>query len=85
MASLGVSRTRFGQLRRQLFEGALAALEAGCTGRPRHLRTAAEEEVERLEALIASLQHQLRTLAVEVELLRGPAREAVLAHQGGGR
>jgi len=72
-----ISRTRFQDLRRQMLEGALAALEPGPRGRPAKVRAHASPEVARLEAENASLQLELRMAQTSLELSEGPAGAAV--------
>ena len=72
MAHLGVGRTRFAELRLQLLEAVLDAMEGGVRGRPR-----------RREDPHAELTRLLERARAEIEILSGPAQAAVLARRGG--
>lgn len=65
-AAMGVSATRFADLRRAALQAALESLEPGVPGRPRKVLTAESEELvrvrrERDEALIRYRAEQVRT------------------------
>lgn len=83
MAHLGVGRTRFAELRLQLLEAVLDAMEGGVRGRPRRREDPHAELIERLEGEIAELTRLLERARTEIELLSGPAQGAVLARRGG--
>lgn len=78
---LELGRTRFRQLRLQLLEGALQALESQPVGRPPR-GTKEDPQLAALREQVAELERALRMARTELALLRGPAREAVLARQG---
>lgn len=88
---LGISRTRFQDLRRQMLEGALLALEPGRAGRPRKCGERESARVRDLESTISALSQELRVVQTRLELSEGPAAEAVrarmasLGSKGGGR
>jgi len=77
MAQLSLSRTRFQLLRRRMLEGALLALEAGPTGRPRLAVRAESEAMGKLKAKVVELARELRLLRTQLELSEGPAGRAV--------
>ena len=74
---LGISRTRFQDLRRRMLEGALSALEPGLRGRPPKPRARKHERVLRLERENEALRHELRLVRTSLELSASPAAEAV--------
>ncbi|MCA9316743.1 MAG: hypothetical protein H6806_12685 [Planctomycetes bacterium] len=83
MAHLGVGRTRFAELRLQLLEAVLDAMEGGVRGRPRRREDPHAELITKLEDEIAELTRLLERARAEIEILSGPAQAAVLARRGG--
>lgn len=74
---LGISRTRFGVLRRQMLQGALLALEPRPRGRPAKPETPQASEVLALRAQNADLRRELRRVRTQLELAESPAAAAV--------
>ena len=77
MERLSLSRTRFQLLRRRMLEGALVALEAGPTGRPRLAVSSESEAVVKLKARVSELTQEVKVLRTQLELSESPAGEAV--------
>ena len=75
--ALGISEQRFGQLRQEMLQAAVASLEARPAGRP---QTEAEaDELTALKAQLAALQDELRAAEVREEIaltLPGVVHEA---------
>lgn len=65
---LGVSHTRFKQLRRQALQGAADALEPGVPGRPRKRGAQQDERVGKLEAALAEADRARRREALRADL-----------------
>jgi hypothetical protein len=65
---LGVSEQRFHQLREEMMEGAVKALEPGQAGRPAHTPTPAEEQVVALEQQLADKEVELRAAKARAEI-----------------
>jgi hypothetical protein len=65
---LNLSEQRFDQVRIEALQAALAALAPKPIGRPPHVDTPAEAEVEQLRARVAELEAQLRVAAVRTEV-----------------
>ena len=66
--SLGISETRFHELRRQALEGALSAVAPGRPGRPRREVDPSEAEVARLEAQVKWLEEELQCSLTRTEI-----------------
>jgi hypothetical protein len=84
---LGISRTRFQDLRTRLLQGAVSALEGSPIGRPRKDR-GLDPEVEALRRRVDSLERSLVHERVRVELAEAglaPVLLRRLSRQGGGR
>ena len=84
---LGVSRTRFQDLRTRMLQGAVAAREGAVIGRPRKDR-GLDPEVEALVRRVGSLERSLVHERVRVELAEAgltPVLLRRLASRGGGR
>lgn len=82
LGRLGISRTRFQDLRRRMLEAAVGALEPGPVGRP---RTAAELEsaaLARLKAEVGSLERQVREAEALLALAEGGLLPAIRRRQG---
>ena len=80
MERLGISRSRFQALRRQMLEGLLGALEPGQRGRPRKAEPQHAAQVTALQGELRGLRHALRVTETELALAQGKARDAVHAH-----
>jgi hypothetical protein len=65
---LNLSEQRFDQVRIEALQAALAALAPKPIGRPPHVDSPAEAEVEQLRARVAELEAQLRVAAVRTEV-----------------
>jgi transposase-like protein len=65
---LDLGPTQFANLRRQMLEGALNALELRAGGRPRKVVEISEEEVEALRAENARLRREMQELRARIEL-----------------
>lgn len=84
---LGISRTRFQDLRTRLLEGAVQGLEGGPIGRP-CTRREEDPEVVALRRRIEVLERTLQRERVKVELAEAgmtPVLLRRLAARGGGR
>jgi hypothetical protein len=84
---LGLSRTRFQDLRTRLLQGAVLALEGAPLGRPRKAH-GGDTEAEALRRRIVSLERSLVHERVRVELAEAgltPVLLRRLAARGGGR
>jgi hypothetical protein len=64
--ALGLSEQRFGQLRQEMLQAAVASLEAQTAGRPR--RAEESPEVAALREQLAALHDQLRAAQVREEI-----------------
>ncbi len=76
---LGVSRTRFQELRRRLLDGAARAVEERPAGRPRRARRMDPAYVEAMRAGIDSLKYEIRSLQAQLAIARSDAADAVEA------
>jgi hypothetical protein len=65
---LGISEPRFYQLRVEMLQAALAALEPGTPGRPARAATPEQQQIAVLEQTVARLQTQLRAAQVQEEI-----------------
>jgi hypothetical protein len=65
---LGISQARFYQLREEMLQAALAALEPGTPGRPAQAATPEQQQIAALEQTVARLQTQLRAAQVQEEI-----------------
>ena len=65
---LGISEQRFHQLRAEMMEAAVQALEPGHAGRPAHTPTPAEEQVLALEQQLQDKEVELRTAKAREEI-----------------
>lgn len=65
---LGISEQRFHQLREEMMEGALQALEPGHAGRPARTPTPAEVQVQTLEQQLLDKEFELRTAKAREEI-----------------
>jgi transposase len=65
---LGISEQRFDQIRIEALQAAVQALEPQPTGRPPRILSAAEIEVERLQARIAELEAERTAALIRAEL-----------------
>jgi transposase-like protein len=65
---LDVGPTQFANLRRQMLQGALSALELRPGGRPRKVVEISEEEIKALRAENAKLQRELQEVRARVQL-----------------
>jgi len=84
---LGISRTRFQDLRTRLLQGAVSALEGAPIGRPRKER-GLDPEVALLRRRVVSLERSLVHERVRVELAEAglvPVLLRRLSTRGGGR
>ena len=68
LARLGVSRTRFQDLRRRMLAAAVGALEARPIGRPAHVAREDVPRVRELEAELADLKHTLKLARAQLDL-----------------
>ena len=64
--ALGISEQRFGQLRQEMLQAAVASLETQAAGRPR--RAEETPEVTALREQLAALQDELRAAQVREEI-----------------
>lgn len=76
-AHLGVSRTRFQDLRRKMLAGAGEALEERPAGRPRRRAALDAEEADLLRGQVTELRRELRRVRAELDLARGGAATAI--------
>lgn len=67
-ARLGISEQRFHQLREEMMEAAVKALEPGHAGRPAHTPTPAEEQVVALEQQLVDKDVELRAAKARAEI-----------------
>jgi hypothetical protein len=65
---LGVCEQRFHQLRQEMMEAALKALEPGHAGRPAHAPTPAEQQVTELEQQLADQAVELQAAKARAEI-----------------
>jgi hypothetical protein len=65
---LGISEQRFHQLREEMMQAAVQALEPGHAGRPAHTPTPAEEQVLALEQQLQDKEVELRTAKAREEI-----------------
>jgi hypothetical protein len=65
---LAIGPTQFANLRKQVLQGALDALQARPVGRPRRVSQHTDEEVEAMANRIAELEHELTLLRSRLEL-----------------
>jgi hypothetical protein len=65
---LGISEPRFYQLRVEMLQAALAALEPGTPGRPARAATPEQQQIAVLEQTVGRLQTQLRAAQVQEEI-----------------
>jgi len=80
---LGLSRTRFQDLRRRLLEGAAHAVEGRPVGRPRREEHVDPETVEAMRWAIRQLKHELRSARAQLAIARSGAAQAVEARLAG--
>jgi len=76
---LGVSRTRFQDLRRRMLDGAAHAVEERPAGRPRRARRVDPAYVEAMRAGIDALKYEIRSLQAQLTIARSGAADAVEA------
>lgn len=67
-ARLGISEQRFDQIRVETLQAALERLEPRPAGRPAHVPTAAEIEIQRLQEQIAQLEAERKAALIRAEL-----------------
>jgi transposase-like protein len=65
---LAIGPTQFANLRKQVLQGALDALQARPVGRPSRWVPPSEEEVEALRQRIVELEHDAKVLRARLEL-----------------
>jgi len=77
MQRLGISRTRFQDLRRRMLGGAVEMLEPGLPGRPPKRVAQEEPSIRSLRRELLELMRELRIARTRLELLESPAADAV--------
>jgi hypothetical protein len=65
---LGVGPTQFANLRKQVLQGALDALEPRPVGRPRRASQMTDDEVEAMQERIVELERDAKILRTRLEL-----------------
>jgi hypothetical protein len=83
-AELGISPSRFDQLRTRMLLASIAEFSPRPVGRPRHLPEEAQQEVASLQEQVADLERENHLLKVQAELSglsRG--KRAVRSKSGG--
>jgi hypothetical protein len=82
LARMDISRTRFQDLRRQMLEAAVGALEPGPVGRPPTGAAPEAEAVARLKAQVRALERQVREAEALRRLAEGGLLPAIRRRQG---
>jgi len=74
---LGMRRTRFQDLRRQMLEAAVGALEGGVAGRPPRIVRNESRRISRLRLALEETKHELRRVRAQLLIAESGAGEAV--------
>jgi hypothetical protein len=74
---LGMKRTRFQDLRRQMLRAAVGALEGGASGRPRRRARGDAACVTRLRSQVRELTHELRLVRAQLDVAESGVGEVV--------
>ena len=82
---LGIGPTQFANLRKQVLQGALDALQPKPAGRPKRVTARTEEEVEAMEQRIAELEHDAVVLRSRLELAVLPLLQHKRRSKSGGQ
>ena len=74
---LGMRRTRFQDLRRQMLEAAVGALEGGVAGRPRRIVENESRRIGGLRVALEETRQELERVRAQLDIAESGAGEAV--------
>lgn len=78
---LGMRRTRFQDLRRQMLEAAVGALEGGVAGRPRRIVQSESRRIGRLRVALEETRQELGRVRAQLDIAESGAGEAARARR----